>query len=288
MSEDVYYPFEWWQFFSHRARLRRRQLHLSVAKLKQRVPYARFLYSTAFFWLVVNMAVWLFNWAIPDLILGRNGWIFFIYLGVSFAYITSVLLYAWVQGHWPDTVKWQIGHAYPVSVRSFKPGQIRDSIEIFDSDQPGAKKTRIDVELAIGGGVDDLPFPKDKGPVLIGKTVFRDEKGNRRAGRLQGRGYFVPCKPYFYVLGDMHNWRGVDWAGVIQDHFGGLVNDFTLVELGVDEIDPETWDPPADPVSIKRELYEAKQRIHQLEVDLGDYTMEDRIRKGGKESEDDL
>jgi len=75
---------------------------------------------------------------------------------------------------------------------------------------------------------------------------------------------------------------------VIQDHFGGLVNDFTLVELGVDEIDPETWDPPADPVSIKRELYEAKQRIHQLEVDLGDYTMEDRIRKGGKESEDDL
>ncbi len=285
MSDAVYYPFDWWQFFSHRARLRRKQLSLSVTKMKQPVPYARLLYSTAFAWLLVNFAVFFANWILPDLILGNGGWIFLIYLGISISWILVCMFYAWVQAHWPFTVKWQIGYCYPVSVRSFKPGQKIDSILLAENDGPNAKRSELFVELAIGNGVDDLPFPKSKGPVMVGLAQFTDAKGRLRAGRLQGPSYFVPCTPKFYVLGDLDNWRGVDWAKKIRHHFGDLVSDFTRVILALDPIDPETWDPGSETPALEKELFESRQRVHQLEVDLGDYTMEDRIRKGSQEDE---
>ena len=300
MSEEVeYYPFVWWEFLSRVARIRRRQLGLSLARLKQPVPYARFLYFTAFLWFIVNFIVWFFNWLFKGFIID-NFWWFITYMFVSDTFIVSVLLYAWVQKYWPETVKWQVGNAYPVSVSDYTPGERVDAVEMFLGTDPLAKKERVPVELALGGGVNKLPIPKSKGPVLVARagvkkvivtenpaTGEQKRTAALQSGFLTGKLYFVPCKPELYILGDMQHWRGVDWTSLINKHFKGQVNDFTRVILALDPMNPETWEMPPDPVHIKRELFEAKQRIMQLQRDYGDYVMEDKSRRSSKRDDYD-
>lgn len=284
MTSELYYPFEWWQFFNHRARLRRRQLSLSLAKLKQPVPYARFLYSMSFVWFVVNFLLFFFNWVFQGILLTNLHWIFVIYLIVSGGFILSAWVHAWVMKYWPSTIKVQVGNSFPVSVGNFTPGSKIDSVELATVDAPDPKREPVDIEIILGGGVNNLPIPKPRGPAIIARAQFTDKKG-KRSGFLAGTLYYVPCKPELYVLGDLKNWRGVDWAQKINDHYKDQVNDFTRVILALDPMDPETWDVPADPVTIKRELYESRQRTAQLERDLGDWVLEDTGRKSSKEDE---
>ena len=286
MSSSEYAAPPWWDF-RQSARLRRKQLDMTLEKLQQSVPYARFVYVAAWVWLFANFFVFFNNWVFgffsaPAFTFGF--WLFVFYMVVSFVFLLSVFLHSWVMKYWPETIKVQVGNSPDMSAKEFVPGKIVDSVELPETDKTDSPKKAINVELILHGGVNNLPIPRRKPYVTIarctvkGKTKDGKEVDKIQAGILTGPRYFVPCKPNPYVAGDCENWRGVNWFALARKHFGRKVTKRTILVIALDPLDPEKWELPPDDPSLIRELYEAKLRVSSLEHKLTEYLGRDTDR----------
>jgi len=275
-----------WYVWNRAARLRRKQLALSLEKLKQPAPYARFLYASAWLWLFLNFAFFFFNWVF-DIFLSGFLW-FVAYMALSSFWIGSTFLYALIQKYWPGTVKVQVGGSPDMSAKEFVPGKNLDTIELPTSGAPNPAIEKIPVELILHGGVDNLPVPRKRDKVTIARCTVRDPRSGRLvAGHLKGSRYYIPCKPKPYIGGDAHNWRGFDYLGLARHHFGDVVTAKTILVVALDEDDPMAWESTPESPSLQKELFESKQRILSLENKLTDYHQRDEDRRSFGRSENE-
>jgi len=294
-NETSVYPFRWWQHWSKAARVRRAQLNINMSRVKQKVPYARFVLYIACFLIVLNPFIWLMNAAIGFLL---DSFLYFIlYSAATSIFLATVVLYSWVQKYWPVTVKVQVGNSPLFTAGDHVPGHFTDSVELPSedpTDNPSPPKKPVTVEIIPCGTVKHIPptFAPMSGPIVIARcTVLGDSPQGKalrqQAGHLRGLIYYIPAKPEVFIAGDLKWWRGIDWVEIAKRHVPGKVNDFTLIILALDLIKDEKWESPPDPPGAKMELFEARLRIAQLQARFANYVAQDQAVKealsGGEE-----
>lgn len=282
---DAYARPKWWQWrLEHR--LRRKQLSLTLDDLKAPVPFAKFLSLSAIVWMIANFIVFFWNWVFgwfPAPLFTQGFWIFVAYMAISMIFLSAVAMYRLVQNHWADTIRVHVGPSHDMSAADFTPGKTMDSVDLAKTDAVDSPKEKVDVELILHGGVTGLPekFPglRRGRYVTIARATVKTKEGKLQAGHLEGNRYHVHAKPDPVVAGDAYNWRAVDWFGLARKHFGRRITVRTILVLGLEPMDVETWEVPADDPTIRRELYEAKQRVRSLESSLDNYQHRDHRRE---------
>ncbi len=281
------YPFKWWQYWSLSARLRRAQLNTNLSRVQQKVPYSRFVLYMASVLLVLNPFYWLMNWIFG---IHEDFLIFILYSILTSLFLTSAVLYSWIQKYWPTTVKVQVCNSPLYSAGDFIPGKFTDSVELPESDAPDAKKNQVTVEIIQGGTVNHIPptFAPGHGPFIIAACRFKGEKGQAQSGLLRGLTYYIPAKPEVYVAGDMLAWRGIDWVELVKRHVPGKVNDFSLIILALDAVESETWKVPPDPPGIKMELFNERLRTVQLQARFHNYVAQDSAVREAMKDEGEI
>lgn len=288
--KDERYPFTWRQFYSREARLRRKHLTMTVAKLKLPQPFYRFLAVTSWVWFFVMMTLAVLV-LVDALLYTRYHYsmafvmpFFFAAIGSGIAYWAAVRMHAWAMRHYPETPKVCVGNG-PELPADFTPGTHVDAVSLAieaDSD----KKESLPVEL-IGYGTIKGVSPmvaKLKGVIVARCLVGHDGKALKVSGRFMGMRYIVPWKPEVFLKGDIQNHRHYDWAKLVESQFPGQTNEYTYIVLALDAYDPLTWEAPPDDLAARRELYEAQARIQQLSTRHQDYLQTDRRHEsfGGK------
>jgi energy-coupling factor transporter transmembrane protein EcfT len=291
-NSKLMYPWEWYEFWKKDARLRKAQLQISIARLKQKVPFYIFLRVCAYVWFAATTVFWMFGWVYAVIVLTPENmfWWFIVYTILSALFLSFVLLHVWVMRYWPTTVKVQVGNSPEWTAAHHRPGSKLDQVEIIYGEGEDMVKESVQVELIMCGGVDNVPpsVARQSGPVLISRCFTQGKKGHPQAGFLQGVRYYIPGKPEPYIAGDMHNWRAIDWLKLAKNHFPEQITDFTPIVLALDPIDPETWEVPATPPFIQMELFQARARILQLETEFEDYVSTDGLRQSARERQGDF
>lgn len=248
------------EFFKREARVRRGTLDLSVASVRWRIPYFRWLQVSAWVVVFVLIAYFLMGWVVAEVTTTATGmfWSFIAVLFVSLLYFASVQMYAWPQRNLPNTLKIKVGSAPAYPVADFVPGLRVKGVSLPTSEEPDAKKVEFGVEVIYCGGVQEVPskVTRPKGPVIIALCMFFNEKGQPQAGTIQGRDYVIPCEPEPYLAGDLPHWRAVNWRKIASDFFPEKVTDFTPVLLALHPYTPGTWEPPAMPPELEMELFQ--------------------------------
>lgn len=271
-----YYPFSPSQWFSRRARLRREGLDLQVNDMKQPVPFARFLFGVTLVWLIVDVPFWALNGAFDFPV--NNLVVLVIYIVLNVIFLVVIFFYGWANHNWSVTTKVQVGSGDNCTdlftAKNWKPGANLGTVELPKSKNPTDGVEKIPVELILCGGVDNLPahLPPQNGPVIIAQATFKGADGKMVAGRLDGKIYKIPCVPLAYVGGDMENWRGGDYFQLARDHYGKRVNIWTRFIVAMDVIEEKVDRNPPSGEPLRKELYQTKQRVIQVESDLEHYT----------------
>jgi hypothetical protein len=294
------YPYKGWGRITKKAWLRRKQLRLNMEDLKQRIPFYRLLVFFATVNMLISPMFWLFNAAFH--IFTNDFWWFVLEALIAVCFWLSAMVYAWVRMRTPETMKIRVGHSNEFTAVGFVPGKHIIKVDLLESDAPGAKKEKIPVEAILCGGHEKVAetISPQKGPVIFARcddpneVVALDLKKEERqrlpmrSGVLKGRVYQIDRDPKPYLKGDVINYRFVDWGKEASDLFGKRVKDSTLIIVALDPLDPVSYEPPASEPGIYHELYAAKQRIAQLDIERLNYYKQDQKSGKAKRKQQDV
>jgi len=290
LRDSVYYPFKRREWFARRARARRRQLRLSVARVRQPRPFHRFMVVMEALLFFVDVPLLMFAWIFAS-VETKSVWnVFAWFLGANMLLhvgaFTAVALHNYVMGKWPKSLKVTIGNS-PEWSWDGVPGEDLDALELPMS-EAGVKET-IPVEVMKLGTVREVPHGLTRRRVFaIARCTVLDEKtGQILSGVRKGKRYEIAMKPDPFIIGDLRNWRLAEYLDVLKDHFGGEYTDADLLLIAMDPVDPVTWAQPPKVPTLKRELYLSRQRVEDLEARLESTQQFERgleeIEEGGAE-----
>lgn len=278
------YPFTGWSRVSKKAWLRRKQLRLNMKDLKQKIPFYRFL----MFLLTANMMItpmfWLFNAAFH--IFTSDFWWFVLdALIVSSLWLVGTI-YHWVCTRKPETTKVTVGNSNDFTAVGFVPGKHIVNVELpveNPIENPNTAMMSIPVEAILCGGFEKVAetVAPQKGPIIFA-ACYAVKGRPLQSGVLKGKKYQIDRDPKPYLKGDIHNYRFIDWGQIAADLFGRVVKDSTKIIVALDPLDAVTYQPPAVQPGIYHELYAAKQRNQQLEIEREDAYKEDRRAEKAK------
>lgn len=264
------------------ARRRRQQLHLSIANMRHKVPFARFLSWTANIWFVTNFMVFFFNW--PFGFLEKRPELFLVYTAISCTYIAFAKLYSWVQGRWDETVRVKVDSSPEWVADGLVPGRYLDNVPlpvVPSEENPKGERKDTPVELILCKYVNGIPRKiHARTRIVIAAATIKGEHGGIQAGVMKGNVYEIDATPGPYVAADLENWRLDVYYELAKKHFGDEVTDATEIIIAMDRVKRETGEIPKIPPTIVRELYDAKQRVQQLQNELDEYTLVDKGRAG--------